>query len=221
MPDLDALPRRLLVAHADPRAFAPMTRAILARMGYRIVVAEELGSLPPELVADPALLLVEDRLLGELDAAWSGHAGTPPAPIVLLTGRKGIATRDPRVVGAVRKPAGLHEIYRLVQQILEETPRATPRIPTRLEARCRSGDEEWDTSVLSLSENGCLLRSERPLPLGARVDLTFELPEAGRVETEAEVAYQLISELGLVFHATAPAARDAIVSFVTAELAAA
>jgi hypothetical protein len=38
--------RRLLVAHARPDAFAPHARSILSKMGYAIVPAEDLESLP-------------------------------------------------------------------------------------------------------------------------------------------------------------------------------
>ena len=45
-----SLPRRLMVLHAAPEAIAPMTRVILAKLGYVIVTAEEFESLGPEIV---------------------------------------------------------------------------------------------------------------------------------------------------------------------------
>jgi hypothetical protein len=126
---------------------------------------------------------------------------------------------DPRIVGAVRRPAGLHEIYRLVQQILEDTPRSTPRVPTHLAARCQRDGREWRSVVLSLSENGCLLRSPETLLLGARFRLGFDLPRSGAVEVDAEIAYQLVPDLGVVFNATSPGVREAIGGYVSAALA--
>jgi hypothetical protein len=73
--------------------------------------------------------------------------------------------------------------------------------------------------VLSLSENGCLLRSPEPIALGTHVDLAFDLPRVGAVETRAETAYQMPPDLGMIFHETPAAVRRAISEFVTAQLA--
>jgi hypothetical protein len=203
--------RRLLVAHAQPEAFAPMARTILTRTGYRIVDVEELSHLPPSFAARrPDLRLVDERRLGEVPE--DGEAGS--VPIILLTGRHGVSGVDPRIVGAVARPAGLHELYRLVQAVLEERPRSTPRVPTHLAARCRRDGREWTASVLSLSENGCLLRCTEPVSLRTDVELEFALPRAGSIWTAAEVAYQLPPDLGLVFHSTAAAVRRSIAEFV-------
>jgi hypothetical protein len=74
--------------------------------------------------------------------------------------------------------------------------------------------------VLSLSENGCLLRSPEPLLLGSRIALGFELPRSGAIEVDAEIAYQLVPDLGVVFNATSPGVREAIGGYVSAALAA-
>jgi len=138
----------------------------------------------------------------------------------VLTGWRGAPVVDGKViVGAVRAPAGLHELYRVLQEALEETPRTVPRVETRLRAHCRRETMEWDARVLSLSENGCLIKSSVVPPLGAVLQLSFELPEAGKIETQAFASYQLMPRLGLVFHATRPEFRRAISSFVTRELA--
>jgi hypothetical protein len=108
----------------------------------------------------------------------------------------------------------MHELYRLIQEVLEETPRATPRAPTHLQAHCAWDGKEWTGTILSLSESGCLIRSTEPQMLGARFNLRFALPPMGSVELEADVAYQLIPELGLVFHATAPSQRAMIAEFI-------
>jgi hypothetical protein len=213
--ELRALPHRLLVSHAAPEAFAPMARPILAKLGYRIVDPGDLPAAAAELGVDrPHLRLVDDRSLADVEEDEG-----PPVPIVALCGRHGVTGADPRIVGAVRRPAGLHEIYRLVQQVLEDTPRSTPRVPTHLPARCRRGEREWRGVVLSLSENGCLLRSPEPLLLGSHIGLAFELPRSGPLEVDAEIAYQLVPDLGAVFHATSPAVREAIGGYVSSALA--
>ena len=212
----EAPARRLLVTHAQPEAFAPLARSILARTGYRIVSVEELDQLPPSIgLRRPDLRLVDERRLGEVPE--DGEGGN--VPIILLTGRHGVSGVDPRIVGAVARPAGLHELYRLVQMVLEESPRNTPRVPTHLPARCRRDGREWTASILSLSENGCLLRCAEPVTLRTEVELEFALPRAGSLWTPAEVAYQIPPDLGLVFYSTPAAVRRSIAEFVLESMA--
>jgi hypothetical protein len=210
------LPNRLLVSHAAPEAYAPMSRAILAKLGYRIVEPEDLEAAVAELgLEQPHLRLVDERSLADV----GDEDEDPPVPIVVLCGRHGVTGADSRIVGAIRRPAGLHEIYRLVQQVLEDTPRNTPRVPTHLPARCQKDGREWRGAVLSLSENGCLLRSPEPLLLGSRIALGFELPRSGKLEVDAEIAYQLVPDMGVVFNGTTPSVREAIGAYVSSALA--
>jgi len=202
----------ILLSHARAEAYAPMTRVILGKLGYLILTPDELESIGGTEEVRPLVRLLDERQLAEIP---DDHDAIP---IILITGRHGATGADPRIAGAVKRPAGMHELYRLIQQLTEETPRATPRVPTHIPVRCRRGAEEWGTSMLSLSENGCLLRSPEPLSLGGRVGLSFELPRQGRLELEAETAYQLLPDLGMIFHATRASDREAIRSFVAQSL---
>jgi hypothetical protein len=157
----------------------------------------------------PDLRIVDERSLAEVPEESGGAV-----PIVVLSGRHGVTGADPRIVGAVRRPAGLHELYRLVQQVLEDTPRTSPRVPTHLVAHCAYRGREWQGAILSLSENGCLMRSAEPVNLGAALELSFTLPRHGRVDLGGEVAYQLVPDLGVVFTGTKRAHREAIAAFV-------
>jgi hypothetical protein len=187
-----------------------MTRVILAKLGYVIVTVEEFESLGPEIVRrGPELRIVDERNLADIPEDKGAQV-----PVVVLTGRHGVTGADPRIVGAVRRPAGMHELYRLIQQVLEETPRTTPRVPTHIVARCQRRGVEWRVAILSLSENGCLLRSPEPLLLGTRIELRFELPHAGPLDLVAETGYQLVPDTGVIFHATSPDDRAAIGLFV-------
>jgi hypothetical protein len=208
--------RRLIVSLARPSAFVPLSRAILGRMGYAIVPLEDWQAYTPLQRRDPLLALVDDR-------SFSALPSEPPfdrVPVLLLTGRDPGRVEDRRVIGAISQPAGLHELYRLLQQVLETQPRGSLRVPTNLPARMRALDREWTGSLLSLSENGCLMRTPEPVPLGSALELSFELPNAGRIETRAEASYQLIPDFGLVFQSTPAAFRHAIRSFVEERLAA-
>jgi hypothetical protein len=205
--------RHLILSLARPEAYVPMTRSILGRIGYAIVSPSEWKADAALAAVAPALCLIDERQLaadGEL----------PAVPLVVLCGKGHAPPGDRRVIGVALKPAGLHELYRLFQQALEPVARAHLRALTNLPVRLRRGGREWQGALLSLSENGCLVRSPEPLELGAELEVAFELPRAGRIETQAETSYQLLPDTGLVFQATPPASRRAIQSFVEELLAA-
>ena len=209
-------PNRVLVTHTAPDTFPRADREILAKLGYVIVSQEEFDEHFYTIDRPrPDLRIVDERQLAEVPEDSSGSV-----PIVALTGRHGVTGADSRIVAALPRPPGMHDVYRVVQQLLEDTPRATPRVPVHLSARCHREGKEWLAVVLSLSANGCLLRSPEPLLLGTRLELRFELPRSGELRLDAENAYQLLPDFGLIFHATAPADREAIASYVSNALAA-
>lgn len=208
------MPQRILVSHAPPEAYATMTRPILAKLGYAILMPEEFDEVAQALAGvRPAMRIVDERQLGEVPDDGE------PLPIVMLTGRHGVTGADSRIVGAIRRPAGMHELYRLIQQVMEETPRATPRVPTHLPASCIKDGREWRAKVLSLSDNGCLLRTPEPIPFGTRFELIFVLPREGELRVEAECAYQLLPDAGIIFHGVPTSQRNAIGRFVMEAIA--
>lgn len=206
-------PRHLVLVYAREHAFVPMTRTILSRLGYALLDPEAWRESPFWAEREPELLVVDEPRLVEVEAIPSRST-----PILLLTGSRGATTDGPRLLGAVHKPAGLHELYRLLQQALEGTPRTSPRVGVDLPTQVKRDGREWPGELLSLSESGCLLRSSEPLPLGSAVELCFELPDGGRIETRAASTYQLLPDTGLVFEATPAAGRQAIADFVEREL---
>jgi len=215
--DTPTTPSRTILFHASRDALAPMTDVILAKLGYSIVVPdafEQMRAESPGLVAD--MLLVDERRLVEASTYFDD--GDDEIPIVLLTGQHGATGADRRIVGAVKRPAGMHDLYRLLQQVFEDTPRSTPRIATQLRAHCSRGPRSWEGRVLSLSANGCLIRSPEEIQLGQKVQLAVELPRAGGILLEAEAAYQLLPDVGLVFSAVPAAQRHTIERFVAQSL---
>ena len=69
--------------------------------------------------------------------------------------------------------------------------------------------------MLSLSENGCLIRTSEAMLLGQTVQIELALPQNDSIALEAEATYQLLPDTGLVFHAVEPASREAIGRFVS------
>lgn len=208
------LPRRTLVSLAPPHAFAPMARGLLARLGYVILDIETFSEQFDEH-ARPDAYLVDERELGSVP-----DDGGPAIPLVALVGRHGVNGADSRVVAAVPRPAGLHELYRVLQTVLEETPRSTPRVATHLAVRCfAEGTGAWKGTVISLSENGCLMRTPESLLLGSKLSLRADLPRVGEIELQAEVAYQVPPDVGLVFSGAPPQTRETLLRFVEETLA--
>ena len=186
-----------------------MARVLLAKLGYEFLLPEEFEAIAEtDDLARADVRIVDERQLAEVPDEYE------PTPIVVLSGELGVTGADPRIVGAVRRPAGMHELFRLVQQVTEETPRSSPRVPTHLPARCAVDGRAWHASILSLSENGCLVRSPEALALGSNLELRFELPRADGLEIAAEAAYQLLPDMGLLFHDLSGNARRAIQDFV-------
>ena len=210
-------PRRILLSYAAPDAYASLTRPLLAKLGYRILPVEELPRLPPVMSRRrPDLRIAEESRLLEVPDDPEGVR----IPIVLVTNGPVSGTRDLRIVGAVRRPAGVHEMYRLLQSVMEQSPRATPRVATRLASWFRLNGREGQGSIVSLSENGCLIEAPA-IPLGARIDLEFELPSGARLRTRADAAYRLPSGVGLVFNDGSPELRKLVGGFVLETLLAA
>lgn len=213
---LTATTRNLLLTNAGEGALAARTRRILSRLGYAILDRDDFAKArakDPSRV--PELAIADEHQLDEL----SEIIGEESTPVVLITGRNGIREPRPNVIAAVKRPAGLHDLYRVLQQHFEDTPRSAPRVATNLEARCSRKGRSWAAYVLSLSENGCLLRSAEPVPLGTTLDLTLHLPTIGAVEIQAETAYQIVPDLGLVFSAIPARVRESLESYVNEALA--
>lgn len=204
--------RRSILCFASADALGPRTDVMLSRLGYRMLTPELFDALrAEEPTLRPEMLVVDER---RMDEAMAYAEGEETLPIVLLTGRQGASGEDQRVVGAVMRPAGLHDLYRLMQQVFEDVPRSTPRVATALEAHCESGGARWKGQVLSLSENGCLIRSAEAILLGQRLQLELRLPQAEGIEVEAEATYQLLPDTGLVFNALDAESREALGRFV-------
>ena len=216
--DTQQLPCRIPVAYASANDFAANTLRILARLGYDILSPEKFEELRSGPDGDPDrqpdLFIVDESRLRELPASDSARN----VPIVVVARSHATPEGDPRVVASVKPPIGMHDLYRVLQQVFEDRPRTAPRIRTELPGVCRRSGREWNATVVSLSENGCLLRSSEPVPLGTSLQLAFKVPGSGTVHIKAEMAYQLLPDLGLVFSSIAPRIREVIAHHVAESL---
>jgi hypothetical protein len=189
------------------RDFADGVETALERLGYELVPARIRSE------AIDARFVAAGRMCRLSAAAIE--------PVVLFGGLRSKDAEDPRVIGVVERPAGLRELYRLLQGALEETPRAVPRIAASLPARSFREGIDAPGAILSLSEKGCLLRSTVRLPGEGVLKLQFALPDRGLIDTWAEPCNSAGRELGLVFDGLPDASRFAIADYVTTSLTAA
>ena len=200
--------RGTIECHTGPRAYAPQTRAALAGLGYELVPANSKRS------RGPSLRLVDERRFDRIPSA----SEDPATPIVSLTGARPLERDDPRIVGRVVRPAALVELYRLIQEALEEHPRKVPRVPAQLAARCVRGDRRWVAVVLSISQGGCLLQCGEPLEPGAHLNVQFALP-AGLMDARARVVQRRGRNVAMTFLRLPETSCTAIDAFVTDRLA--
>jgi len=213
VPDSD-LQSRTIASYASPRAYGPHVRIALKGLGYRVVQAATQGAFGDASWA-PDLRIADERLLSRIPTP----PRDPKTPIVVLTGARAKRSTDPRIVGTVQRPAGLRELYCLMQLALEPHPRGAPRAPTQLPARCVQADQRWLGAVMALSEKGCLFRTSESVSKGMRMSLQFALPFGDLISARAECVHRTGENAGIAFAETSALAREAIGRFVTHRLA--
>jgi hypothetical protein len=195
---------RRIEVRVPSRDFADGVWTALERLGYEFMPAHARTQAPH-------VRIVLGGRLGRLSADAT-------EPVILFGGWQSRDRDDPRVVGIVRPPARLLDLYVLLQNAVETHPRAVPRIPASLPARSLHGGVESPGAILSLSERGCLLRSVESLPGGGSLRLQFALPGEGLIHSWAKPCHQAGRETGLAFEGLAEYSRTVISEFVTRSL---
>jgi hypothetical protein len=203
---------RTIDIRLTPRSVAPKVLPALQALGY---ILREDDEPIDKTVPISGFWLVDESRLDELPNANVA----PAARILLISSPRKYQRDDIRILARTTRPARLSAIYSMIQSILENQPRKTPRIQTQLSARCIRADRRSIGAVLSLSEGGCLLRTGDSLRRGTKVDLQFALPEYGLVSTRAACRYKRSGDAGLEFSEPAADIRHSIAHFVTVQLA--
>jgi hypothetical protein len=200
--------RKTIASHVPPGAVEPDALRALRSLGYEIVAVG-----PPSAKAgqelQSQLRIVDEEGLGQI-----AEEASAPVPVILLTREPAPLPADRRVIACLTRPAPFQELYAAIQKALEPTPRRRPRITTALPARCAYGDRTCTGVVISLSEDGCLLRNPEELPWEREVDLQFPLPRAGLISTRARQVRRSGTDLSLEFQDLSPASRLAISQYV-------
>jgi hypothetical protein len=195
---------RTILSLSPPSSYAPLARIMLSQAGYSIISEQRWEAHYANVRRAPDLVIVDAERVSEL-------AGLPGV-ILYAHGRS--VPWAPSAVGTIERPAGFHDLYRLVQAALEPNPRATPRVNTRIPARCK-GDE---AQVVSLSRGGCLLQHANPPEPGEEVSLEFDLPRLGTVELVGRTVYRRVNEAGVAFRELSHSASRGIQKFVEEQI---
>ena len=188
--------------------------AALEGLGYEVVSAITQGRLS-DAHWSPSIRLVDEAHYAKLPTI----AKDPTTPIILIVGPRPRDIADNRIVGRARRPGRLADLYPILQESLETIPRRTARVATQLSARCIRNDHRWVGNIVSLSEGGCLFRSDAPCNEGETLNLQLALPHTGIVTSRAECRHRHEGELGLTFRGATREIRGAIDHFVTSRLA--
>jgi diguanylate cyclase (GGDEF)-like protein/PAS domain S-box-containing protein len=114
---------------------------------------------------------------------------------------------------------------RRLEELLSVPARRNRRIPVRLQdwSRFVSGADEDEGVVVNIGARGVLLESPRPLELGTKVGLTFDLPDSGGSVAVVGQVVRLAGEEGGLFRAGVEFlvyrgdARERIAAFVGGE----
>jgi hypothetical protein len=206
--------RARIASYIGPRALAPNTRAALQGLGYEIVPVVTQGRFSGTGGA-PSIRLADEMHFDKLPSLEDDAT----TPIILLTGTRPRTLIDPRIVGRVERPGRLADIFPLLQEAFETLPRKTARVSTQLSARCIRNDHRWIGNIVSLSEGGCLFKTDAPGLQGETMNLQLSLPQTGIVASRAVCCHRGEGEMGLTFSDLEFETRSAIDAFVTRRLA--
>ena len=195
---------KTILSLSPPSSYAPLARIMLSQAGYSIISEQRWEAHYANVLRSPDLVIVDSERASEL-------AGLPG---ILLYAHGQSVPWAPSAVGTIERPAGFHDLYRLVQAALEPNPRATPRVNTRIPARLRGAEAH----VISLSRGGCLIQHANPPEPGEEIALEFDLPRLGTVELVGRTVYRRVNEAGVAFRELSNSASRGIQKFVEEQI---
>lgn len=185
-------------------------------------------------VALPALVITDLALpdMSGLDILRKVKGDVRTLPLILLLpgADSHVEKRSIEIGGGVpclTKPVRTEELYRLVQSLLEATPRTYLRIPTMLPVTVNKVllDAAQGEYMMNLSENGMFVRMQKPPRRHDQVTVEWRLT-GSTVRAEAVVMHSRRAGEGafrepgmaLRFTSVAPADREIIRRFIRDEV---
>lgn len=208
---------------------------LLQRFAYQVCTAQTAKqALDIIAVALPALVITDLALPDmsglEMLRNVKGDVRTLPV-LLLLPGPDAYVEQRPVEIGGsvpcLAKPVHTEDLYRVVQGVIEATPRAYLRIPTTLPVTVNKVrlDADKGEYIMNISENGVFVRMFKPPRRDERVSI--ELNINGCAVNEAAVVLHShrsgggpIRDPGMAvrFIAIAPETREVIRKFIHDEV---
>jgi CheY-like chemotaxis protein len=207
----------------------------LQRFAYQVCTAQTAGqALNFITVALPALVITDLVLpdMSGLDMLRKVKGDVRTLPIILLLPDEDthVEKRSIEIGGGVpclTKPVQTEELYRMVQALLEATPRSYLRIPTTLPVTVNKVllDAALGEQVMNISENGLFVRMQKPPRRNEQVTVELNLNN-DPIKAEAIVMHSRragegpFREPGMAVRFTeiAPECREAIRKFIHDEV---
>ena len=185
---------------------------------------EAAESLRPHMVVIDLPLGETRSLAGQLRE----NEATRPTAIVALSRARPEAEselKDSGVNVVIQVPIDPFLWDRRLEELLSVPARRGHRIPVRLRdwSRFVSDADEVDAAVLNIGARGALVETPRPLELGTKVGLSFQLPDSAAPVAVVAQVVRLAGEegalhrVGVEFLVYRADARERIVAFVDAE----
>jgi len=188
----------VLVVGSDANSLI-YTSMLLQRLEYHICsakTAEEALELAG--VALPSLIITDLKLAGmsapQMIKLLRQEPRTASVPVVikteLLTPDLELKCLQAGAAASIKKPVQADELYRVVQSIIEHTPRTHIRIQTRLFVTVNNKPLDCDAGECAtvLSARGMYIRTQNPFPRRTIFPLQITLDNQ-TISAEAKVVY--------------------------------
>ncbi len=195
-PDGAARKKRFVLVVDNNQRDASYASILLQNLGYNSTVARS-GEEALEFLAVAAVSLVMTELVLpgmngiDLFERITRTPSLPAVPVIIATRLADLESEDRcrRVgcAGYLNKPVQSADLYRVVQQALEPTPRQNIRIAVSLKASI-DGISTGAEYVTVLSDAGLFVRTLEPRPNGTKHTVTFLLDKR-IIRADAAVLY--------------------------------
>jgi len=156
---------------------------LIKRLGYDVLTAKN-GAEALRIMKEkrPSLVLL-DIVMPVMDGKTcltiaKNDPEIKDIPIFMLTSRFDILRDCARIGcnGYLKKPVNLSELYEVIQNTIEETPRQNLRVTLSLKVTLSYQDKREVLYATNLSLEGIYLRREEPLDIGTPVVIKLHLP---------------------------------------------
>ncbi len=192
--------RYLLVvaADTDDRFYTCM---LLQRFGYNAFSASTAEEAVEFMtVAAPSAIIADAGSVGSALLSWiTKDPRFLDVPLILLSSLDDAAlekrARFGEFAAYLRKPLNADDFYRVVQSVIEKSPRRNLRVATRLIVKLEDGLGNSEGYATVLSEYGMFFRTLELRPVHARIPVVLEL-KGKLIKLEAVVLYATTFDAG-------------------------